>query len=98
MSNAEFLQTKIKMIEGILKEIKKINFSSITCPFDKPIGTGTYALAVKVVMDHRSASASLLQRRLGIGYKKAASQLEDMEANGIVGPTQGKKPLNILVS
>jgi S-DNA-T family DNA segregation ATPase FtsK/SpoIIIE len=56
-----------------------------------------YDEAVRVVIEHRSASASLLQRRLGVGYNRAANLIEDMEANGVVGPAQGSKPRKVLM-
>ncbi len=57
-----------------------------------------YDDAVRVVIEHRSASASLIQRRLGVGYNRAANLIEEMEANGIVGPAQGAKPRKVLCS
>jgi S-DNA-T family DNA segregation ATPase FtsK/SpoIIIE len=57
-----------------------------------------YDDAVRVVMEHRSASASLIQRRLGVGYNRAANLIEEMEANGVVGPAQGAKPRKVLFS
>jgi S-DNA-T family DNA segregation ATPase FtsK/SpoIIIE len=57
-----------------------------------------YEEAVKCVAMHRVASASFLQRRLGIGYNRAANLIEEMERNGIVGPAQGSKPRKVLVS
>ena len=56
-----------------------------------------YDEAVQVVMEHRSASASLLQRRLGVGYNRAANLIDEMEARGVVGPAQGSKPRKVLV-
>ena len=56
-----------------------------------------YDEAVRVVIEHRQASASLLQRRLGVGYNRAANLIEEMEANGVVGPAQGSKPRKVLV-
>ena len=54
--------------------------------------------AVKIVMEYRSASASMLQRRLKIGYNRAANLIELMEQKGIVGPAQGAKPRKVLTS
>jgi S-DNA-T family DNA segregation ATPase FtsK/SpoIIIE len=56
-----------------------------------------YDEAVQVVIEHRSASASLLQRRLGVGYNRAANLIDEMEARGVVGPAQGSKPRKVLV-
>ncbi len=56
-----------------------------------------YEDAVRVVLSTGQASASYLQRRLKLGYSRAARLIEIMEANGIVGPPQGSKPREILV-
>jgi len=56
-----------------------------------------YDEAVKVVLTTGQASASYLQRRLRLGYSRAARLIEMMEANGIVGPSQGSKPREILI-
>jgi len=56
-----------------------------------------YEDAVRVVVEHRSASASLLQRRLGVGYNRAANLIEEMESKGVVGPAQGSKPRKVLL-
>ncbi len=54
--------------------------------------------AVKVVVDNRKASTSLLQRRLRIGYGRAARLVETMEEQGIVGPADGSRPREVLIS
>jgi S-DNA-T family DNA segregation ATPase FtsK/SpoIIIE len=56
-----------------------------------------YDDAVRVVLTTGQASASYLQRRLKLGYSRAARLIEIMEANGVVGPSQGSKPREILV-
>lgn len=53
--------------------------------------------AVKIVLEANQASASILQRRLRVGYTRAARLLDLMEEEGIVGPFQGSKPRSILV-
>jgi S-DNA-T family DNA segregation ATPase FtsK/SpoIIIE len=54
--------------------------------------------AVRVVIEAGKASTSLLQRRLRIGYGKAARLVESMEEQGIVGPADGSRPREVLVS
>ncbi|MCP4914098.1 MAG: hypothetical protein GY909_13385 [Oligoflexia bacterium] len=56
-----------------------------------------YSEAVKTVVKHRTASASMLQRRLRIGYNRAANLIEEMEANGVVGPAEGSKRRKVLI-
>jgi len=53
--------------------------------------------AVNLVIAQRSASISFLQRRLGLGYPKAARFIDMMEQDRIIGPGQGAKPREILV-
>jgi DNA segregation ATPase FtsK/SpoIIIE, S-DNA-T family len=52
--------------------------------------------ALKIVSQRGSASASYLQRRLKIGYNRAARLVEEMEERGIVGPAQGSKPREVI--
>lgn len=53
--------------------------------------------AIKVVLEAGQASASILQRRMRVGYNRAARLIDQMESEGIVGPFQGSKPRTILV-
>ena len=55
-----------------------------------------YSKAVQTVVESRAASASMLQRRLKIGYNRAANLIDQMESNGVVGPAQGSKPRKVL--
>ncbi|MGB9707491.1 MAG: DNA translocase FtsK, partial [Microgenomates group bacterium] len=52
--------------------------------------------AVEIIMQHDKASASLLQRRLSIGYARAARILDQLEAAGYVGPAEGAKPRDVI--
>jgi S-DNA-T family DNA segregation ATPase FtsK/SpoIIIE len=54
--------------------------------------------AVRVVIENRKASTSLLQRRLRIGYGRAARIIEEMEEQGIIGAADGARPREVLVS
>ena len=53
--------------------------------------------ALDVVKRQRSASASMLQRRLRVGYNRAARMIEQMEADGVIGPADGAKGRPVLV-
>ncbi|MCX6705722.1 MAG: hypothetical protein NTV24_01275, partial [Candidatus Woesebacteria bacterium] len=50
-----------------------------------------------VVCQYDRASASLLQRRLSIGYARAARIIDQLEAAGVVGVTEGSKPREVLI-
>lgn len=52
--------------------------------------------AIEIIMQHDKASASLLQRRLAIGYARAARLLDQLEAAGYVGPAEGSKPREVI--
>ena len=54
--------------------------------------------AIKVVIEAGQASTSLLQRRLKVGYARAGRMIDDMEQMGIVGPHQGSKPRDVLMT
>jgi DNA segregation ATPase FtsK/SpoIIIE, S-DNA-T family len=57
-----------------------------------------YDDAVRIVMEMGKASTSVLQRRLRIGYGRAASLLDAMERSGIIGPPDGTKPRAVLIN
>lgn len=54
--------------------------------------------AIKCVIDAGQASTSLLQRRIKVGYARAGRMIDDMEQMGIVGPHQGSKPREVLMT
>jgi len=59
-------------------------------------GDPLYEKALEIVMQQGKASASYIQRRLKIGFNRAARIIDEMEHNGVVGPAQGSKPREIL--
>lgn len=76
---------------------------SITTPSREYNGTGGEAVdddmfdqARQVVIESGKASASLLQRRLRVGYARAARLLDMLEEQGVIGPAEGNKPREIL--
>ena len=57
-----------------------------------------FSAAVALVVETQTVSTSLLQRRLGIGYGRAAEIIERMEALGYVGAPEGNKPRRVLIT
>lgn len=54
--------------------------------------------AVEVILETKQASVSMLQRRLKLGYARAARIVDEMEERGIVGPFEGSKPRQLLIT
>ncbi len=54
--------------------------------------------AIKVVVENGMASTSLLQRRLKLGYARAARIIDEMQNRGVVGPYEGSKPRKVLIT
>ena len=57
-----------------------------------------YDRAVQLVAETRNASISYVQRRLKVGYNRAARMIEQMEAEGVVGPQVGTRARDVYVS
>jgi DNA segregation ATPase FtsK/SpoIIIE, S-DNA-T family len=62
-----------------------------------PAGDALFKEAAELVIRHKQGSVSLLQRRLGIGYQRAARLIDQLEEAGIVGPYDGSKAREVLV-
>ena len=65
---------------------------------DELAGDEMLPAAVDVILETKQASVSLLQRRLKLGYARAARIVDEMEEKGIVGPFVGSKPRQILIT
>lgn len=61
-------------------------------------GDDMFKDAVRAVIEGRKASTSYLQRRLRIGYSRAARIIEEMEEQGIIGPADGSRPRDVLIT
>ena len=90
----EFVKKQQKPIykEDILKPPPEDEDSSVQDEHDEK-----YDEAVALVTETRQASISMIQRRLRVGYNRAARMIETMERDGIVGPSDGSKPREVLV-
>jgi len=78
-------------VTDIMETSKKTSFKK----FEKD---EVYEEAVKLILESKQASVSVLQRRLGLGYTRAARLIDMMEDEGIVGPYQGSKPRDLLIT
>lgn len=79
------------------KEVLEKQASSSLGLFQKDVQDELFEEAKDVVIQAQKASASLLQRRLRIGYARAARLLDILEEKGIVGPAEGAKPREVLI-
>ncbi|MBN1900818.1 DNA translocase FtsK, partial [Candidatus Sumerlaeota bacterium] len=83
------------------KEKKEQQAESTELPeagsFDEMSDEDLYKRALKLILESKKASVSLIQRRLKIGYARAGRLMDMMEDEGIVGPYQGSKPRDLLV-
>jgi S-DNA-T family DNA segregation ATPase FtsK/SpoIIIE len=95
-------------VEEIVSHIKKQpKFPHYSLPQPQETRSGTfdafdssgsdelYEDAKRIVVQHQQGSISLLQRRLKIGYSRAARLIDEMEEEGIVGPADGSKPRQV---
>ena len=69
----------------------------VVMDFDTNNDDDLYKDAVRVVIESGKASSSLLQRRLRVGYARAARLIENMEDQGIIGPADGARPREVLI-
>jgi len=70
---------------------------SLAEPDEKGEKDELFEQAIQIVSQHGRASASLLQRRLSIGYARAARIIDQLHARGIIGPSDGSKPREVLI-
>lgn len=100
--NADYDQQVLNEIEKKAQQTgKKSGAASISepDPSDEELeGDEMLPAAVDVILETGQASVSMLQRRLKLGYARAARIVDEMEEKGIVGPFQGSKPRAILIT
>ena len=96
---AEYSQDVMDKIEQAVKEKEKGGGKSAGTP--EPAGESPddelLSAAVDVVLETGQASVSMLQRRLKLGYARAARLVDQMEERGYVGPFEGSKPRQLLI-
>jgi len=98
--NTNYDQQVMEEIErkAVQTESKAANAADAEPNADELVGDEMLPAAVDVILETGQASVSMLQRRLKLGYARAARIVDEMEEKGIVGPFQGSKPRTILIT
>ncbi|MDA7025800.1 DNA translocase FtsK [Bacillus sp. CLL-7-23] len=91
-----------KIVDHVIEQ-QKAQYQEEMIPEDTPetfneVTDDLYDEAVALVVSMQTASVSMLQRRFRIGYTRAARLIDAMEERGIVGPYEGSKPREVLMS
>jgi S-DNA-T family DNA segregation ATPase FtsK/SpoIIIE len=84
--------------EIIAQPVQLNGKGGVVMDFDGGGDDDMYKDAVRVVVESGKASTSLLQRRLRIGYSRAARIMETMEEQGVIGPADGARPRDVLIT
>ena len=98
---ADYNQQVLEEIEKKAQQTGSKKPASVSDPDpsdDELAGDEMLPAAVDVILETGQASVSMLQRRLKLGYARAARIVDEMEEKGIVGPFQGSKPRAILIT
>lgn len=105
MENEEIKKLEIKIDElsrqvAALSDAQQVQYTEILTHLkgthDDRSEDDLYHEAVEIIEEWNSVSTSLLQRTLGIGYNKAVRLMDKLEEEGIVGPSHGSAPREIL--
>ncbi|KEK25691.1 DNA translocase FtsK [Bacillus gaemokensis] len=91
-----------RVVEYVVAQ-QKAQYQEDMIPQDVPetkqeVEDELYDEAVQLVVEMKTASVSMLQRRFRVGYTRAARLIDAMEMNGVVGPYEGSKPREVLIT
>jgi S-DNA-T family DNA segregation ATPase FtsK/SpoIIIE len=97
-------EVEIRRITEFLRQQRKPSYDETVLEYQERAENGEadaeqdekYDEAVSLVLETRQASISMLQRRLRVGYNRAARMIEMMERQGLVTPTDGTRPREVL--
>lgn len=97
---------EVESVVGFVKNQQEVDYQEEMVPqvddfanqVDEPPEDELFGQAVQIILEAKQASVSLLQRRMRIGYTRAARLIDSMEAKGIVGPYEGSKPREVLIT
>ena len=104
VSTSDLRDTLSNMHDSLLSEIQRVDEKvediqdKLSPPKDEMSEDQLYEEAKRVVMESDKCSTSLLQRRLKVGYSRAARLVDMLEENGLVGPANGAEPRKVLIN
>ncbi len=94
----------LKVVDFVKKQAKPVYNMDVVRKPDEADGPADenldplYDRAVEVVAEAQKVSTSMIQRRLGVGYNRAAKIVDAMEERGVIGPSRGTTPREVFVS
>ena len=95
---ADYSDDVMQKIEEVMRKDDKGSSKQAAASGEaKDDGDELLPAAVEVILETGQASVSMLQRRLKLGYSRAARLVDQMEERGIVGPFEGSKPRQVLI-
>ena len=95
---ADYSDEVMQKIEETMQEKEKGSKGAAAPEPETDDGDELLPAAIEVVLETGQASVSMLQRRLKLGYSRAARLVDQMELRGIVGPFEGSKPRQLLIT
>ena len=109
LQGAYISESEVENVVNFVSDQQEANYDEDMIPTDVEEGGGNssdgdkpndeyWDDAVEMIVKQQSASVSMLQRRFQIGYNRAARMVDEMEAKGIVGPSEGSKPRKVLIT
>ena len=95
---------EVERVVAFVTDQQGADYQESMMPTDEPAGTSAEAPqdelfeeAKALVIEMQTASISLLQRRFRIGYNRAARLVDELEAHGVIGPSEGSKPRKVFI-
>ena len=82
----------------LIESFDKIGQLEMSAEEDDEPGDALYSQALDIVLSTGNASTTFLQRKLKVGYARAASLIDALEQKGVVGPAEGSKPRKVLAA
>ncbi len=93
-----FIKSQVPEVEYITSILETVSDSESGGELGDISGDDLFEQALRTVVSYQKGSSSFLQRKLNIGFNRAARMLEELEEAGVVGPARGSKPREVLIT